>query len=362
MSAPMVSVKAVSRRFGNVAALEGVSLDISRGEFFSLLGPSGCGKSTLLRMIGGFEFPDSGEIQIDGEPMADTPPHRRPTNMVFQSYALFPHLTVAQNIGYGLLNLPLQRGERDDIVRNALGMIRLAGFADRLPAQLSGGQRQRVALARALVRRPKVLLLDEPLGALDRALREEMQEELRTLQRTVGITFVFVTHDQEEALALSDRIAVMSAGRILQVAPPAALYHRPSSAAVAAMVGKINVLPGVCLSANGDATLVEVEGSRIRATATVGQARPGDTVQVLVRPENVTVSSQPAENAIRCRIVASQFTGAGYAVRLATGSGELPLTAVLPEEIAPGEAWVRFRDAAVSVAATVNLKNGGRHR
>jgi spermidine/putrescine transport system ATP-binding protein/putrescine transport system ATP-binding protein len=347
MSAPMVSVKAVSRRFGNVAALEGVSLDISRGEFFSLLGPSGCGKTTLLRMIGGFEFPDSGDIRIDGDVMADTPPHRRPTNMVFQSYALFPHLSVAQNIGYGLLNLPLQRGERDDIVRGALGMIRLTGFADRLPAQLSGGQRQRVALARALVRRPKVLLLDEPLGALDRALREEMQEELRTLQRNVGITFVFVTHDQEEALALSDRIAVMSAGRILQVGPPNELYHRPATAVVAAMVGKINVLSGRCLSVRGDSVVVEVEGVRFDVSCIHFQPRPGDTIKVLVRPENVVLLPAPVKGAIRCRVLSSQFTGGAYLVRLVSIASQQQIASITPTEAHRADFWVELQAPVV---------------
>src|ERR1044071_6597567 len=207
-----ISLRGISKHFGPVRAVNDVSLDIRRGEFFSLLGPSGCGKTTLLRMLAGFESPTSGEIFIDGQPMSHVPPNTRPTNMVFQSYAIFPHLTVAQNIAYGLRKKGLSKTEIADTAEQALPRIRLGGYGQRLAHQLSGGQRQRVALARALVCRPKVLLLDEPLGALDKKLREEMQIELRQLQRSVGITFVFVTHDQEEALALSDRIAVMSKG------------------------------------------------------------------------------------------------------------------------------------------------------
>jgi ABC-type Fe3+/spermidine/putrescine transport system ATPase subunit len=208
-----ISLRGISKHFGPVRAIDDVSFEIRRGEFFSLLGPSGCGKTTLLRMLAGFEVPTRGEIFIDGQAMSAVPPNERPTNMVFQSYAIFPHLTVAENIAYGLRKKGLSKADMADTVNQALERIKLAGYGSRGAHQLSGGQRQRVALARALVCRPKVLLLDEPLGALDKKLREEMQIELRQLQRSVGITFVFVTHDQEEALTLSDRIAVMSKGR-----------------------------------------------------------------------------------------------------------------------------------------------------
>src|SRR5215470_4418011 len=215
-----LTVSQVSKSFGGPPVVNHVSLDVPRGEFFSLLGPSGCGKTTLLRMIAGFETPDSGTIAIDGEAMNGVPPHRRPTNMVFQSYAIFPHLNVFDNIAYGLRKLKLPKDRLRARVEAMLATVRLEGFGSRAADQLSGGQRQRVALARALVREPKILLLDEPLGALDKRLREAMQLELRAIQRQVGITFLLVTHDQEEALSMSDRIAVMSGGRVLQVATP----------------------------------------------------------------------------------------------------------------------------------------------
>ena len=246
MSRPdFIVLRELSKRFGSVRAVDEVDLEIGQGEFFALLGPSGCGKTTLLRMIAGFETPSAGEISLDGQPMMAVPPNRRPVNMVFQNYAIFPHLNVRDNIAYGLRRLKLSRAERDQRVDAALDLIKLQGFESRHAHQLSGGQRQRVALARALVRQPLVLLLDEPLGALDKKLRAQMQIELRALQKKVGITFVFVTHDQEEALSISDRIAVMADGRVLQVDTPTRLYERPASRAVADFIGTINLFPGV---------------------------------------------------------------------------------------------------------------------
>jgi spermidine/putrescine ABC transporter ATP-binding subunit len=230
----------VGKSFGGVTAVSDVSLDMARGEFFALLGPSGCGKTTLLRMIAGFETPDSGTITIDGEAMNTVPPHLRPTNIVFQSYAIFPHLNVFENIAYGLRKRKLPRGALRARVESMLTTVRLEGLGTRAADQLSGGQRQRVALARALIREPKLLLLDEPLGALDKRLREAMQVELRAIQRQVGITFLLVTHDQEEALSLSDRVAVMESGRILQVATPRALYEKPNCRQVADFIGEMN--------------------------------------------------------------------------------------------------------------------------
>jgi ABC-type Fe3+/spermidine/putrescine transport system ATPase subunit len=239
-----ISLSSIRKCFGSVRAVDDVSFDIRRGEFFSLLGPSGCGKTTLLRMLAGFEFPDHGEIFIDGQPVSAVPANGRPTNMVFQNYAIFPHLTVAENIAYGLRKKRLSKQQMTRTVDQALDLIKLSGYGGRAAHQLSGGQRQRVALARALVCRPKVLLLDEPLGALDKKLREEMQIELRQLQRSVGITFVFVTHDQEEALALSDRIAVMAKGRALQIDTAARLYEAPNCRQVAGFIGSMNFFDG----------------------------------------------------------------------------------------------------------------------
>jgi spermidine/putrescine ABC transporter ATP-binding subunit len=241
---PIIRIEGATKRFGSTAAVDDVSLEIAANEFFALLGPSGCGKTTLLRLLAGLERAGEGRILIDGEDMAGVPPNRRPVNMVFQSYAVFPHMSVAQNVAYGLKVTGVRRAEIQGRVAEALAMVRLDGLDERRPDQLSGGQRQRVALARALIKRPKVLLLDEPLSALDRKLREEMQLELVRLQREVGITFLIVTHDQEEALSMADRIGVMDRGRLLQVAPPQELYESPSCHMVADFIGKMNLFPG----------------------------------------------------------------------------------------------------------------------
>jgi putative spermidine/putrescine transport system ATP-binding protein len=233
----------VSRHFGPVKAVDGVDLAIREGEFFAMLGPSGSGKTTCLRLIAGFEQPDAGHIEIFGETAEGVPPYRRNVNTVFQDYALFPHMTVGENVAYGLMIRGVGRTARQSRAREALAMVKLSGFEGRRPMQLSGGQRQRVALARALVNEPKVLLLDEPLGALDLKLREQMQEELKSLQKEVGITFVFVTHDQGEALAMSDRLAIFNEGRIVQVGRPNEVYERPNSRFVASFVGSSNILP-----------------------------------------------------------------------------------------------------------------------
>ncbi len=240
MAEPIVEIDGVSKCFGSFTAVDNVSLTIARNEFFALLGPSGCGKTTLLRMLAGFEIPTAGGIAIDGEEMTRVPPNRRPVNMVFQSYAVFPHMSVEENVAYGLKVAGTPGAESGARVAEALAMVRLEDFAGRRPDQLSGGQRQRVALARALVKRPKVLLLDEPLSALDKKLREDMQLELVRLQHEVGITFVMVTHDQEEALSMADRIAVMDQGRVLQVADPRTLYENPTHRFVADFIGTMN--------------------------------------------------------------------------------------------------------------------------
>ena len=241
-SAPDISVKGLTKRYGEVVAVDGIDLEISAGEFFTMLGPSGSGKTTTLRMIAGFETPDSGTIELAGEDVSRLPPYDRPVNTVFQDYALFPHMTVLQNVEYGLMVKKVKKGERGSRAADALEMVRLGGYGDRKPSQLSGGQRQRVALARAIVNQPRVLLLDEPLGALDLKLRQEMQIELKSIQRGLGITFVYVTHDQEEALTMSDRLAVFNEGKIEQIGPPAEVYEHPQSEFIAGFVGVSNVI------------------------------------------------------------------------------------------------------------------------
>ncbi len=283
-----ISIRNVDKFFGKFQAIDDVSIDIGHGEFFSLLGSSGCGKTTLLRMLAGFESPSSGEIYIDGQPMSEVPPHMRPVNMVFQSYAIFPHLNVRDNIAYGLRKQKLSRAKRYELVDEMLDLIALPGYGERKANELSGGQRQRIALARALILRPKVLLLDEPLGALDKQLREQMQLELRALQRTVGITFVFVTHDQEEALTLSDRIAVMSEGRVLQLDTPTGLYERPRSRKVASFIGTMNFFDATVAAVEGDKVAVEAPGlGRIHAMKPERAVSTGDRVQVAIRPEKI---------------------------------------------------------------------------
>jgi len=284
-AAAMISIRDVTKRFGRLPAVDAVSFDIRAGEFFSILGASGSGKTTLLRILAGFQAASEGEIHIDGAPMDAVPPHRRPVNMVFQNYAIFPHLNVRDNIGFGLRKLKLGRTERAQRIDEMLDLIKLPGFGDRAADQLSGGQRQRVALARALILRPKVLLLDEPLGALDKQLREQMQMELRALQRSVGITFVLVTHDQEEAMALSDRIAVMADGRVLQIDTPTGLYETPKTRRVASFIGSMNFLPASTVSrANGHAEVAPGGGAN-RTTSPCFAIRPERIALHLARPQ-----------------------------------------------------------------------------
>jgi spermidine/putrescine ABC transporter ATP-binding subunit len=296
-----ISIRTVNKHFGPLCAVDDVSFDIRRGEFFSLLGPSGCGKTTLLRMLAGFESPTSGEIFIDNEPMSSVPPNARPTNLVFQNYAIFPHLTVEQNVGYGLRKGRLSKNEKAEAVEQALSQVRLGGYGGRLSHQLSGGQRQRVALARALICRPKVLLLDEPLGALDKKLREEMQIELRALQRTLGITFVFVTHDQEEALALSDRVAVMSGGKVLQVDSASRLYESPNSREVAAFIGSMNFFDGrIARFENGFAVVDTGAAGSLLARSPQPGLDLGAAVTVAVRPEKFQLRWEVPQHEANC--------------------------------------------------------------
>jgi spermidine/putrescine ABC transporter ATP-binding subunit len=289
MSDAIVSVRNVSRRYpGGVVAVDNVSLDIAQNEFFALLGPSGCGKTTLLRMISGLDTPSEGQIFIGGEDMAYTPPNLRPTNMVFQSYAVFPHMTVAQNVAYGLKVTGVPAEETKRRVAEGLEMVKLSHLADRKPDQMSGGQRQRVALARALVKRPKVLLLDEPLSALDAKLRDDMRLELTRLQQTVGITFIIVTHDQDEALSMASRIAVMEKGAIKQIATPAELYEHPANKFVADFIGKVNMFPANVVSQKGKELICTAKGlGKMKLTTDKTAAKE---ITIAVRPEKLKVS------------------------------------------------------------------------
>ncbi len=281
---PVVELQGVVKRFGEeVIAVDNVNLTITDGEFFSLLGPSGCGKTTTLRMVAGLELPTAGSIRIHGEEMGLRPPNKRPVNTVFQSYALFPHMTVAANIGFGLEMRKVPKSERREQIDWAIDLVEMGNMAHRKPSQLSGGQQQRVALARALVNRPEVLLLDEPLGALDLKLRQQMQIELKNLQREVGITFVYVTHDQEEAVTMSDRIGVMHDGQLLQVDSPEAIYERPTTRFVADFIGQTNFLEATVAAAN---EVVLANGDRLLLAS---DQPVGTSVAVTVRPERLTV-------------------------------------------------------------------------
>lgn len=282
-TAPAVGISGITKRFGDVVAVDDLHLDIGDGEFFSLLGPSGCGKTTTLRMIAGLEFPTEGSLRIFGDEVGTLPPNKRPVNTVFQNYALFPHLNINDNVGFGLKMQGVAKRETAQRVGEALEMVQLSQMGGRKPNQLSGGQQQRIALARALVNRPKVLLLDEPLGALDLKLRQEMQGELKSLQRELGITFVFVTHDQEEALTMSDRIGVMHDGQLLQVDPPEAIYERPANRFVADFIGQTNLLEGTVQDAS---TICLANGSRLPISTELPQGTP---VAVILRPERVMV-------------------------------------------------------------------------
>jgi spermidine/putrescine transport system ATP-binding protein len=287
----LLEIQNVTRRFGNFTAVDQVSIGIEAGEFFTLLGPSGCGKTTLLRTIAGFEVPDGGRILLNGEDLADRPPERRPTRMVFQSYALFPHMTVEENVAFPLQMADVPRAEIPGKVREALEDVRLTGFGKRYPHELSGGQKQRVAIGRALITHPKVLLLDEPLAALDAKLREEMQLELINLQKEVGITFVYVTHDQTEALALSHRIAVMNKGRVEQLDEPSKIYGFPRTRFVADFIGHCNLLSGpVKERANGVVT-VDVPSLGLVRVATDSALAPGRSATIALRPEKIRIDT-----------------------------------------------------------------------
>ncbi len=295
-----VEMRDVVKRFGEVVAVDHVSVQIRDGEFFSMLGPSGCGKTTSLRMIAGFEYPSSGEILLHNVSIGATPAYQRNVNTVFQSYALFPHMTVAENVAFGLQMKKTPRLEIAKRVAAALDLVRLPGYNDRRPRQLSGGQQQRVALARALVNQPEVLLLDEPLGALDEKLRKEMQFELKSIQERLGITFIFVTHDQEEALTMSDRIAVMNAGRMLQIGTPTEIYERPNCRFVADFIGESNFIDGSVTETNGQLATVKSREGLVLRGYTPRAVQAGDQVTVSIRPEKAYLTTEEPANTQNC--------------------------------------------------------------
>ncbi len=347
---PIIEIRSVTKRFGSTVAVDDNSLDIRSGEFFALLGPSGCGKTTLLRMLAGLEIPTSGQFLIDGEDMAGIPPNRRPVNMVFQSYAVFPHMNVFDNVAYGLRVAGTPKARIGTEVMAALVQVRLEDYRDRMPDQLSGGQKQRVALARALVKKPKVLLLDEPLSALDAKLREAMQIELVSLQHSVGITFVIVTHDQDEALSMADRIAVIRAGKIEQVATPRELYEYPRTRFVADFIGKMNVFDVASRTA-GDG-LVTVAVPRLGEIAIPWQ-EPADTVDsIAIRPEKTRLSRKRPKAelfSVSARVTNVAYHGSESRVFVETEAG-LPLQGTVQnanrdmDDFRPGDAvWIGWR-------------------
>jgi spermidine/putrescine transport system ATP-binding protein len=310
----------VVKRFDNVVAVDGISLEVPRGSFFALLGPSGCGKTTTLRMIGGFEEPTSGRIFLGDRDVVGLPPYKRDVNTVFQSYALFPHMSIADNVSFGLERKGVEKRERQGRVAEMLELVGLAGYGGRKPKQLSGGQQQRVALARALVNQPRVLLLDEPLGALDLKLRKQMQLELKRIQHEVGITFVHVTHDQEEAMTMADSIAVMDQGHIEQLGHPEELYERPATAFVAGFLGASNLLPGVVEGADG----VRLEDGTLVRAVVDGRAGP---VAAGVRPEKITLGEAGGPNRLSGTVVETAYIGVATQVVVRTPAGTVQVFA-----------------------------------
>jgi spermidine/putrescine transport system ATP-binding protein len=343
----------VTKIYGDTAAVENLSLEIEPGEFLSLLGPSGCGKTTTLRMIAGFEHPNAGDITISGKSVLGLPPYKRNVNTVFQAYALFPHMTIANNVAYGLQQKRVRKSEIRERVDNALDMVQMRKYADRKPTQLSGGQQQRVALARALVNQPSVLLLDEPLAALDRKLREEMQLELKVIQAKLGITFVFVTHDQGEALSMSDRIAVMRDGGIEQLADSSTIYGEPSSAYVAAFVGQQNFFDGVVTE---DSRGVDTEHLRLQPGRAISNIAPGQRARAAVRPEFVEIfTSRPEEeaNTVEGRIIGVSHLGETQQFLVQLGP-EMSLVSRRPTPVAPvvsqgDTVWCSWRPDSIQV-------------
>ena len=341
-----VELQNVAKRFGEVIAVDSVSLSVLRGEFLTLLGPSGCGKTTLLRMVAGFERPDAGRVVLGGSEVTQLSPHQRDVATVFQHYALFPHLSVFDNVAFGLKRRHVTRDEIKSRVAAALEMVRLGGLDERQPSELSGGQQQRVALARALVVEPRVLLLDEPLAALDLKLRKQMQIELKGLQRRLGISFVYVTHDQEEALTMSDRIVVMNAGRVEQVGRSEEIYERPKTSFVAGFIGVSNIIEGTVEEVKGELSVIRVGSASVGAQA-IG-VKPGERVRVLVRPEKISISTEVAPRLLSGKIDSAVYLGESTQWKVTMEDGQA-LT-VLEQNREP------FRSAQARIGQTVCVR------
>jgi spermidine/putrescine transport system ATP-binding protein len=335
---PVIRLQGVSKRFGDYVAVETADFDIGEGEFFSMLGPSGCGKTTTLRMIAGFEQPTTGSILLHGEDVSRTPPYKRDVNTVFQNYALFPHMNIFENVAFGLRNKKTPDAVVKQRVMELLEVVRLPDMAERKPNQLSGGQQQRIALARALVNLPKALLLDEPLGALDLKLREVMQLELKRIQREVGITFIFVTHDQEEALTMSDRIAVMTQGRVDQIGSPTEIYHQPATAFVAGFIGSANLLPVTVRSQDGDTVTVDSKfGNQFQVPAGGRSHSPGNEATLMIRPERLVPAGAPLHGGapagtIECTVTSMVFQGPVVRCQVQTNNGADLVAHLGPED------------------------------
>jgi spermidine/putrescine transport system ATP-binding protein len=333
----VIQLQGVRKEFGSFVAVKSADFGIRRGEFFAMLGPSGCGKTTTLKMIAGFEQPTHGRVLLEGVDVSRTPPHKRNVNTVFQQYALFPHMTIADNVAFGPRSKRMAKRDYLPRVAEMLEIVRLSDFADRKPSQLSGGQQQRVALARALVNYPSALLLDEPLAALDLKLREAMQIELKRIQREVGITFVFVTHDQGEALTMSDRIAVMSEGVVEQIGTPEEIYHRPASMFVAGFIGSANLLPGTVEASDGGAAVVRLNCGPVVRAAGPRLPATGDPVSVMLRPERLTIAMAPAGEGTSLRGTVRDviFQGSSARVELVLADGTSIVTYVDPDDDLP---------------------------
>jgi spermidine/putrescine ABC transporter ATP-binding subunit len=355
--APAISLRDVSKRFGATTALERCSLEVASGEFVSLLGPSGCGKTTLLRIVGGFLEADEGEVSVQGLPMDGLPPNKRPVNTVFQSYALFPHKSVFANVAFPLEVAKIDKAERAERVREVLALVRLPDFEDRAVSELSGGQAQRVALARALVGRPEVLLLDEPLAALDLKLRKAMQLELRRIHDRLGTTFVYVTHDQEEALTMSDRIVLMNDGAIVQQGSPRTIYDHPSDAFASDFLGEANLLEGTLTTLAADHAIVAIAGMTVETPPLAGAATPGDQVLLSLRPERIALDDETARNRVDGAVQRLVFLGHTVRVLVEIAGGAL-LTVQVPrrdgDQLAEGQrvtvGWERDDGVLLPVA------------